>query len=163
MSFNAFYFTMTEAQMKEAFQIPKEEVGSYLQNLYWAADKSADSRFWGYELARIIEEADSTIPLSSAYRGKGFPEFAKLLEDTIGNGYYFDVKGIRRAVDNLPQVDTIASDPDGYEGTFHEITATLKKEGKEFLFDEIVEVLCDIAEVFVYAKENNCIVVNFWG
>lgn len=163
MSFNAFYFTITEAQMKEALSLPKEEAKNYLRGLHDAPGEYATSRSWGYELSQIIQDAGSTIPLGSAYEGKYFPEFTKLLEDAFGSGCYFDAKGIRRAVDNLPQVDTIASDPDGYAGTFHEIAATLKKEGKEFLFDEIVEVLCNIAEVFVYAKENNCIVVNFWG
>lgn len=170
--YTAFFFTMSPEDINELLAMPEEQAKEHIIEELRYRGKQACAEHFDLEFGYLMTKGPKAnrLRFTSSVRAK-FPSFArnttsfdplalhKILSKTFGevpeNGFY-DSEEIAHIADDFSEMQET--------GWKFEVTWALERCTKNLEhLDELVGLMLQITEVFVYAKEHGHIVVTYWG
>lgn len=163
MSSTAYYHVISEKELNEALNIPKEEFGRFIRDAARRSKKSLDAHIWGNELYTLISECQPAMVLMklesiepSELRDLFWSEFG------VGTGGFYGLWETERVAGRLETTEIVDDNPDSL-GWSNAISHVLERHQFQSTVEELVELMLSITRLFVYARDNNCVVIYFWA
>lgn len=155
----AFFFTMSPEDINELLTMPEEQATKHIRSELRYRGKQACAEHFGREFGYLIESGEITSHLRFTSDEQVNPALHEILSKAFGriptNGFY-----------SLKSVTHIANDFSEMQEAWwrDEITWVLERRAEDLYYlEDLVSLMLQITEVFVYAKEHGHIVVTYWG